>query len=38
MALGWKGNLLGWSFIVKNKIRSQAKKSLIKFMQKTVTS
>ena len=34
MALGWKGVLLGWSFILKNKIRSQAKNSLIKFMQK----
>jgi len=34
MALGWKGVLLGWSFIFKNKIRSQARKSLIKFMQK----
>jgi ketosteroid isomerase-like protein len=38
MALGWKGIFFGWSFIVKNKIRSQAKKSLIKFMQKKVTS
>jgi ketosteroid isomerase-like protein len=34
MALGWKGIFLGWSFILKNKIRSQAKNSLIKFMQK----
>lgn len=34
MALGWKGALFGWSFILKNKIRSQAKNSLIKFMQK----
>lgn len=38
MALGWKGILLGWSFIVKNKIRSQAKKSLFKFMQKKETN
>lgn len=34
MALGWKGILLGWSPIVKNKIKAQAKNALIQFMQK----
>jgi SnoaL-like domain len=34
MALGWKGILLGWSFIVKNKIRSQAKKSLRNYLDR----
>jgi limonene-1,2-epoxide hydrolase len=34
MALGWKGVLLGWSFIVKSKIRRQAKKSLSNYMKR----
>ena len=33
-ALGWKGLLLGWSPLIKNKIRKQAIKSLEKFMNK----
>lgn len=33
MALGWKGAFFGWSSIFKNKIRSQAKKSLSNFMK-----
>lgn len=34
MALGWKGYLLGWTPFMQNKIRAQAKDSLIKYLAK----
>ena len=32
MALGWPGKLLGWSPLIKNKIRDMARKNLAKFI------
>jgi ketosteroid isomerase-like protein len=32
MALGWPGKLLGWSPLIKNKIRDMARKNLMKFI------
>lgn len=34
MALGWKGTLFGWSALLTNKIKSQAKKSLLSYIEK----
>jgi ketosteroid isomerase-like protein len=33
MALGWPGKLLGWSPLIKNKIRDMARKNLMKFIR-----
>lgn len=36
MALGWKGYLLGWTPLLKKKVRQQATLSLQKYMSKTL--